>query len=218
MIEEIVMNDETKSTAMDRGQRARLLRKLSRYTRKAFAQKHGLKAATIQNWEDARYGGLSERGAILLAKAYQQEGFDCKPEWLLYGVGPEPTAKMPTPDAEKPTAADFHGQVMYELQFLQQTYPNLVHAIVADDAMQPMFFAGDHAAGLRLRQDQYASLANTPVIVQTTQGSIIFRVATYFAERGSVLLTNANNESEHVAIGNIFSIAPITWMRREVKS
>src|ERR1700732_705203 len=74
-----------------RGNRARALRHSLRFSRRKFCERYGIAQATLQNWEDARYGGLSENGAHTLIRAYKNEGIDVAIEWLWYGIGNPPS-------------------------------------------------------------------------------------------------------------------------------
>ncbi len=80
----------------NQGQRIRDLRKKTRLSRRAFAEKYGIPAGTLQNWENERYsGGLTQKAINELIAAFKAEGLDCSVEWLLYGKGHRPFEQSP---------------------------------------------------------------------------------------------------------------------------
>src|SRR4051812_40338372 len=81
----------------ERGNRIRKIREDLYMNRKAFAKKNNIPYPTMQNWEDGRFGGLSKRGAKMIATIFTQEGIFCTAEWLLDGVGQGPVAMPKVP-------------------------------------------------------------------------------------------------------------------------
>lgn len=76
-----------------RGERVRYLREiLLRLNRKEFCLRHPIISdGTLLNWEYARYGGLSMKGAYALQEIFKKEGIlNCTIEWLLHGIGETP--------------------------------------------------------------------------------------------------------------------------------
>lgn len=73
------------------GTRLKQVREITRLSRRAFALKHGLSPATLQNWEEGRYErGLTEKVALNLIQIFQTENINLSIEWLLYGEGSPP--------------------------------------------------------------------------------------------------------------------------------
>ena len=55
--------EETQSSRSARAKRLKRLRKITTLSRKLFSEKYGISPGTLQNWETARFGGLTEKGA-----------------------------------------------------------------------------------------------------------------------------------------------------------
>lgn len=73
-----------------RGKRIFNLRKLLKLSRRAFAEKYGISAANLQNWETDRYKNLNQEMVEALINAFRQEKIEFTVEWLLYGTGVPP--------------------------------------------------------------------------------------------------------------------------------
>ena len=82
----IHVNLSTSSKEM-RAQRLKRLRKTSGLSRKDFSKKYNISPGTLQNWETARFGGLTEKGANLIISALKCEKIFCTFEWLMYQSG-----------------------------------------------------------------------------------------------------------------------------------
>ncbi len=78
------------SSPKARGKRLKFVRKLAGLSRKQLEKKYGISANTVQSWEVAKKGGLTERGAHRILAVIQKEGINCSIEWLLYGTGAPP--------------------------------------------------------------------------------------------------------------------------------
>lgn len=208
-----------------RGTRARSVREALRYSRRVLAAKYPfLKEGTLQNWEDARFGGLTENGARQLAKAYQAEGLDCREEWLFYGIGPSPFETSYTVGIHQKQIPeqkmDYNTLVTKGLELLYQYHHNTVDAIVADDGMQPGLWAGDHVAGIRYFSEDFESILNTPCIIHTQLGELLVRILIRGSkpERYTLKCTNHNTTVAQPVLTDvrIFSAAPILWMSRDI--
>lgn len=81
---------DSRSYHAARAKRAESLRRMTCLSRRAFEQKHGISASTLQNWEDVNANGLTEKGAWRLIHALKSEGVHCTLEWLMHGIGVTP--------------------------------------------------------------------------------------------------------------------------------
>lgn len=77
----------SKNSRESRAKRLRRLRRLTKKSRKDFAVTYKISQGTLQNWETARFGGLTEKGANLVLNALKKEHIYCTFEWLMYGAG-----------------------------------------------------------------------------------------------------------------------------------
>lgn len=83
-------NLDLAATPQKRGERLRLLRKLSGSTIHKMAQKYDIGSSTIKYWENGRGVGLSIRGANSIIAIMRQETINCLFAWLMYGIGTAP--------------------------------------------------------------------------------------------------------------------------------
>ncbi len=199
-----------------RGDRVRHIREtLLRFSRREFSKGHAVPAATLQNWESGKYGGLTEKGALKLVNAFQSEGVPCSVEWLLYGIGAEPT-RTNLPIFNKNLDL---GQVMaQEVGLFRQLHPNSVDAIVSDDSMEPGFYAGDLVAGERYFAEEITKAVGRYCILQLIEGEVLIRELRPGKKKDEFILacinTKAKIKTKVIKANSLFSAAPIVWIRR----
>lgn len=206
----------------ERAQRIRLLRGHIGHSRKEFAEKYrhyDIAKGTLQSWEDGRFGGLTEDGAVKLAKAFKDEGLTCEAEWLLFGMGdnPLPLSRVyPEPiDKVKPNQpVDFSSAVTAELQLFHQHQVNALDCVVADDAMQPVFFPNDYVAASRHYGDEIQQLNDLPCVIQLTSGKTIVRILQCTDTNIILKPTNASAQIETISNTEIICAGPVIWLRR----
>lgn len=216
---------QTNDLSKQRGERLKLLRtELLRLSRNALAEIYDIPAGTIQNWEDARHGGLTEKGARRFIDVLKSQGIECKLEWLLYGIGyppeqlPNRLHKISTnknivsnPDKELDNIAK-------ELMLFYEHNPNAVDLIVADDAMYPQFMQGDHLAGKRYFNEELKKLIGQACIIQTQSGIVTVRqlLASNKPDYYDLISINRKSNVEDLDLFEIrvFSAAPVLWFRR----
>lgn len=165
---------ESNATPMARADRLKRLRKMTQKSRRAFSEAHQISPGTIQNWETARFGGLTEKGAKLMIHALKQEGIHVAFEWLMYGAGSSPDV-LQTSLIEKTLMLRqrakkqlcFSDALKIELKKFYQLHPNAAHIVIADDAMTPRFTAGQIVAALMLQGTHIQSLVGKMCIVDT---------------------------------------------------
>ncbi len=219
------MKAEQLSSPQSRGERVRSIREQLRLSRNDMQLKYGISAASLQNWEDARYGGLSEKGAKRLIKAFQAAGIDCDLQWLLFGLGPAPALGTVYSQETPPTIAiaenPAHYEVMAiakELRVFHQLHADAIDTIVADDGMLPCLAIGDYVAGQRFYGCDIAKALGSNCIVQTTSGQTMVRYLQagdqQLGYRLSCLNTVAKVASLQLENVQLFSAAPILWIRK----
>ena len=54
---------DKKTLAVQRAKRLIMLREMSELSRNTLYKRYNIATGTLQNWENARFGGLSEKGA-----------------------------------------------------------------------------------------------------------------------------------------------------------
>ena len=207
-----------------RGERVRYLREiLLRLNRKQFCLRHPIISdGTLLNWEYARYGGLSMKGAYALQEIFKKEGIlNCTIEWLLHGIGETPILMHFYPDnpsKELFTKSD-DEKINKEINLFYIHHPTAIHTIVEDNLMQPYFKQGDYVAGVRCDLNSLENTLCQACIVQTHEETFLVRNISSLDKSGHFILKN--NQSNRVEIINsnkILSVAPIIWFRRKIKS
>lgn len=210
--------EKSMEIAVQRAERIKYLRKkLLDLSRPKFANKHGIAKGSLQNWEDVRYGGLTENGAYQLVRAFQAEGINCTVDWLLHGIGETPVRQtlLDTFLLQPEVKAD-ETMLAEELQVFYRLHQNAVDAIVSDDALSPCYMPGYHVAGEKLFSHDINKAVGLPCIVQTQTGMLLIRMV----QKGTIpehyTLTCTNPETNELDLTDIklFSAAPIIWIRK----
>lgn len=211
-----------KAVTRERAKRIRALRKAFGYSRPMFCKKYakyGVKAGTLQSWEDVRWNGVSEKGAAMLVKIFKEEGINITVEWLLFGVGDNPLKHL---DRFKIAGAIIKilpdETIAQELRFFHQLNADAVDAVVADDGLVPWLMPGDRVAGKRLFGQEIAKAIEHPCIIQTLAGKVMVRWLKkgHEADHYTLVCTNPDTRVGEPVLENIklFSAAPILWIRK----
>jgi hypothetical protein len=201
--------------AIERAQRIRHLRKtVLKLSRKEFCQKHNIAEPTLRNWEELRYGGLTEKSVTDLVAAFQAEGIDCDTNWLLYGKGHDPLLRSWLDTSLKSDEA----LLAEELKLFYQLHRNVVDTIINDDGLTPCYQLGYRVAGERFFNQDISKATGLPSIVQTQAGKIFTRLVKpgTISEHYTLVCTNPHTAVSEPIMENIklFSAAPIIWCRR----
>ena len=204
----------------ERGQRVRAIRLALRLTRPRIERDYGISRGTLQNWEDARFGGLGERGALRLIEAFAKEGIPCTVEWLLYGLGADPLLEWRGQN-KTPAKLDscfFNKQIEAELGFFHAQHPNAIDMIMPDAAMEPRIYAQELIAGVRYFGEDLEQVLGQDCIIQTQQGDILVRRLQRGHEKHTfnLICPYMANKQAFPDIKNValFSAAPVIWIRR----
>lgn len=209
-----------KAFSIARGLRLRSIRESLRYSRKELGEKYQISAASIQNWEDARYGGLTEKGAKKMLEAYAAEGVECRLEWLFYGVGEEPVIpNQINKNSLFQTSISEEDLIAQELRFFHQINKEAVDTVVTDDGMGPCLMPGDQVAGRRFFAADIELAIGKVSIVQTLAGHILVRMVKKGQAAGhfTLLCTNPTTKVQQPVLleQQLFSAAPILWIRKK---
>lgn len=220
--------DDIKSSREARAKRLKSLRKMTRLSRNTFSHRYGIPTGTLQNWESARFGGLTEKGAKSILSAMQAEGVHCRFEWLMHGIGPSPqlTDKLFENDSviitdqKVDTRIDAQlGNITQELLLFRKLNPNTIDFVVHDDGMEPLFTQGDHIAGCRRHQEDITTAVGQNCIVQTINGEVLLRHLRAGSTLGlyTLLCINTFTRLEHPVLYDVKlrSAAPVIWIRRK---
>lgn len=177
--------DESGSKA--RARRLLCVREMSGLSRDKIQHRYGIARGTLQNWESARFGGLTVKGARAMIKAYLAEGIFCDLEWLLHGIGGGPIYKKKE-SMLTVQAGGGHGSTMdaalsadktsiaQEILYFRNNSPNAIDMVIQDDAMAPYLNRGDYIAGFKVYQESIESLIGKHCIVQTAEHGLMARL------------------------------------------
>jgi transcriptional regulator with XRE-family HTH domain len=213
-------HDPTKSNPAARGKRLKTVRLMAGLTRGKLEEKHGISASTMQSWESAKAGGLTERGLKRIIPILQEEGIFCSSDWLYYGVGkpPHPTTPSVEEDNIDYPVLPEDKAIIQELLTFRQLNPYALDFMIADDGMTPHYSPGDYVAGKRRRGNEIDAILNQPCIVETADNEVMLR----YIKRGSapsrytLICTNLNSSVVKSTIYDqrLLSAAAVSWHRR----
>lgn len=194
------------------------LRKYTGLSRQDFAvkyEKFGITRSALENWEIARWNGLTERGAERLEQAFREEGFPVTKQWLLYGNIDEDIFSRTVRFKQELLPQE---AVIEELRFFHELNSNSVDTVITDDGMAPWLVPGDYVAGKRFIGSEIDSIVNLPCILQLQSGQILVRILKKGRELRSYDLISCNKylEQSEELLENVelISAAPILWVRK----
>ena len=187
---------ELQHSPQARGERLRQARKLARLTLKGMSG-DTINFNTLSGWEAGKHGGLTEKGAKKVIERLAQEGVNCALEWLLYGIGKEPTtATLIQPSKNWHLANEF---IALQKSLMTQLQPDFLGLDINDDAMTPQFCPGDYVCGRPLPLGLLSAASGQAIIAELTSGDVLLR---------RLLLDNANQTITLVA-SNAEFVEPI---------
>lgn len=215
-----------------RAKRLKALRKMSLLSGKRFSERYGIPRGTLQNWETYRFGGLSEKGARAVLKAFKAEGIICTFEWLMHGIGPGPRIQNSVligdgtdeigQSGTEVDQSEFDEQqaraISKELLLFREHQSDPVDFVVHDDAMAPCFQEGDYVAGCRRHRENIETAVGQDCIVQTVAGDILLRRLRKGSIPDRYTLVPINPETKvqapYIYDAELYFAAPVIWIRR----
>lgn len=198
-------------------------------SRNDFYLRYGVPRGTLQNWESARFGGLTEKGAKAIIRAFHAEGIYCELAWLLFGSGNAPkftnnsNTQRNTVFKEHIVANDalFEAEtnlITKEVLLFRTHHQHSIDIIVTDDAMQPYWQPGDYIAGVKRYKHDIQNTINAFCILQTQKYGTLLRKVLPGDEEGlyHLMMTNTETTVAKPFIYNVplISSAPVIWTRR----
>ena len=220
--------NQPNTSPIARGKRLKNLRKMTGASRRLFAEKHEISPNTLQNWEDGKAGGLTEKGAKRVILALREEGIQVSKKWLLEGEGLKPyisdaiytNSEININENDiilPPTPEEI--AIIAEIQALHTLYTDSIEYFIKDDAMCPHYEMGDWVAGVKRLNKDIVSVCGKVCIVGTLNGDIYLRYLRQgnIPEHYHLLCTNLNTTVKEPVLNNVeleFA-APIIWHRRK---
>lgn len=202
--------------SQERAKRLKCLREISGLTRDMIKARYNISRGTLQNWESARFGGLTAKGAAQVIKAMQAEGIQVTHDWLFHGIGDYPS--MLNKNSQSSQKQHLKPQSIQELVHFHQNNTDVIDMIASDQCMWPHIHKEDLVAGVRTYQDDILKLINKIAIVQTHEhGTLIRKIAPgNIAGTYHLMVTNleaCRDISPILYNVNIISAAEVIWIR-----
>lgn len=211
-------DSDAANEAKTRGQRLKRLRNLTNLSRQEFCERESLNINTFKGWEIGRHGGLTQQAAIKLSKAFSHYGVICSAPWLLAEEGPPPQLITElTPRDKKDHSQSECRQINNELNFLRQSYQDLVHYQLIDNTMEPFYHKGDHVAGIEL-QTKFHKLIGRPVIARLNSEKVVVRTLRRCELHKTLCLYAGKSKKHDIHNPEIITLATISWHRSPIKS
>ncbi len=206
-----------KKTALERGKRIKLARHLANLTRKDMLEHYGINPNTLHAWEKGT-NGLTEENAQKLFDAFQAKGLSISKEWLLYGEDPRSSLSS-APQTQTQAMTDVLSirgdlKIFEEIDYFRHNNPHAISAMVGDEALLPLFYAGDYVGGIQLFGKELKSLTGAFCIITTENKDVLIRKI-FKHQQGNVFTVGAINPVAQLTGPDYFecairAAAPIT--------
>ena len=221
------------NSSVAKAERLIQLRKLAKLSRKDTAQMAGVSVSTYKGWENARFGGIPLKRAVLLTDTFQAEGIKSSVNWLIHGAGDQPkkilcyqitqfkeaiagSAKQQSPEAIEQL------RIKAELEFFCNNNDwTTLSLIVPDDAMAPYFLPGDFVAGVKVLHENFDATVGLNCIARTKNNKILLRQIQKSSTKDlfTLLCLNPNCKQQFILHdAELVDIAPVLWFRRNATS
>jgi DNA-binding transcriptional regulator YiaG len=211
--------DDVVSSRSSRANRLKRLRKMTRKSRKAFSELYGISQGTLQNWETARFGGLTEKGAHIILKALKNEGIHCNFEWLMYGAGTGPNIGALLVPNDAPSKRTKTTSIDDDLNVFKQLNENTIHMYVNDDTMTPYYSKGELVAGIIHKAEAIAQCIGHICIVKPIEWPQQIKLVRKSSKENAyhLIALNPLTLDRHANLHDVELefCAPITWVRKE---
>ena len=213
-----VNKEITVSSKDARAVRLKKLRKMTQLSRKDFCSKYKLSQGTLQNWETARFGGLTEKGAKIMTKCLLSEGIICSFEWLMFQAGTAPRLINQLQQKQASSNRTSNHTIIDELNYFYSQHPSSFHTVISDDSMEPIYKKGFTVCGEKYDQAVWYKVTNQNCIVKLSNREALVRHVRPISNDTKTLELIALNpysncELKHVITDQIDFIAPIIWSR-----
>lgn len=220
-----LFDQNEQSSSIERGKRLHILRRFARLSRPVVQAKYAVSMSSLKNWEKAKAGGLTKKGARKMIQAFHKEGVFCTLEWLLYGMGCPPKLNFYHPRnmgrLNSARLAEVRAEleiIHQELQVFQGLHLRAMVFEVHDDAMGPFYKPGDIVGGKKFSQFSIPKVSGQDCLVETQDHQILFRRVLFNpkTKKYSLWATNPHTILEYPILHNqvLLNAAPVVWHRR----
>ena len=209
---------DERSSPEQRAFRLKCLREMTGLSREGFRKRYGVARGTLQNWETARFGGLTEKGSQLLIRYFTAESISCSLDWLLHGIGSSPRFDNELSSKYNPSVTQPNIPTLCEeLLYFRQNNSHSIDYHVVDDSMKPKFNSGIILAGIKEFQDNINKTLWNDCIVQTLEYGTLFRFIRPGSKAGRYHLYSHNITSHAPNLMlhdvEVISSAMVCWLR-----
>ncbi len=211
--------------AQARAERLRMLRQMTGLSREKVHDRYGIPRGTLQNWESARFGGLTQKGANLIMMALRAEGVYCDLQWLLHGIGQAPrllsasgiTDETANHETLKVDPSE-SSTIAEELLCFRNHNSQSTDMMVVDDSMAPNFNPGDYVAGNKRFLQEIQHTIGLICIVQTAGHGTLIRYVKQGTEPDHYDLIASNPFATSIHRPHLYNVAllssaPVIWHR-----
>ena len=210
------MQYEVMASSEARAERLKKLRRMVKVSRRILAERYRISAGTLQNWETARFGGLTEKGARAVLQALRKEGVICSYEWLMMGVGHGPSVELGVTDhgCDELSSPKVSTQ-KNDVDFFMQLYPHATSYTLKDNSMAPVLSAKDIVVAFKYQD--WAEATGKLCLIEFFQGHKLVRfVSKVVANSVSFYAANMRSHAAilHGEAVQVKSVSGIAWVRR----
>lgn len=206
------------------GERLKTARRLLGCSRRAFEQKFGIPAATLQAWEDEKYE-ISTKGLTRLIQALHKAGLATSQDWFIRGIGTPPQFLAADEQSMAPSEI-FNDKknlsedeiILREVSYFEQINSSPLVIMISDDTMEPIFGVGDYVGGNLVSGKFAFRYVGSFCIIRLTNGQTHVKKLKYGSRENLFNLVSINLEtsSDHAFLLNckIATLAQIIWHRK----
>lgn len=219
-VQESKKNAPNNTAAKLRAERLKRIRNLANLSREGLCANTDINQHTLSGWENARFGGLSKKGAAKVVARVKQEGVLCSAEWLMDGTGAEPSVNpISSITANEGNHLSEEETISFELEFFKAKNSNAISLVVDDEGMLPHYQMGDTVAGKEKQGNDIQLAVGHDCIVKLESGEILFRNLRQGKDDTlyTLVCSNLDIATKHSILADIklASAAPIIWWRRK---
>lgn len=202
--------------------RIKVARVLSGLSRKQLCDKYNLNEHTYQSWEQAKVN-FSKHNADRLSDLFRKENVICTAEWLLTGLGVQPTNMLEYQknDEAQNNQLNSFEIIEKEVSTFEQLNKDSITCVIIDDALAPIFKPHDRVGGIITNEEDYNLFFNQPCIVRLPDERVFVRIFTPGNQERKYNLWSSNQQTTAkepiISNTNVSLVAPIAWWRRLVE-
>lgn len=185
------------------------------FSRREFADKCKVSAATLQAWEDGRYH-IPQKSIIKYVNTLFDCGLITTPEWFMSGEGlpPRPMNKLSISSA----LTTEQDAILKEINFFETENKNAIITTITDDSMLPFFEIGDYVGGKLISMVYAAKYIGSFCIATLATGETYVRKLRQGTTEHcfNLISTNINTSVPSAFLINctIVSLAQVIWHRK----